>query len=58
MLGRDTTGFGAVQSLTYLAQNVQPDLRYELETASVNILDNIENYDRPAVKSFNQLKMN
>jgi hypothetical protein len=58
MLGKDTTGFGAVQSLTYLAQNVQPDLRYELETASVNILDNIEKFDRPAVKSYNQLKMN
>lgn len=45
--GGDTTGFGAVQSLTYLAQKVQPDLRYELETASVSILDNIESYDRP-----------
>lgn len=44
----DNTGFGAVQSLTYLAQKVQPDLRYELETASVNILDNIGIYDRPS----------
>lgn len=56
--GGDTTGFGAVQSLTYLAQKVQPDMRYELETASVNILDNIQNYDRPAVKTYNQLTSN
>ncbi|MGB9702379.1 MAG: hypothetical protein ACPL1A_06600 [Candidatus Kapaibacteriota bacterium] len=56
--GGDTTGFGAVQSLTYLAQKVQPDLRYELETASVSILDNIESYDRPAVKNYNQLTLN
>ena len=56
--GGDTTGFGAVQSLTYLAQKVQPDLRYELETASISILDNIGNYDRPAVKNYNQLTIN
>jgi hypothetical protein len=56
--GGDTTGFGAVQSLTYLAQKVYPDLRYELETASVNILDNIDSYDRPAVKNYNQLQLN
>lgn len=56
--GGDTTGFGAVQSITYLAQKVQPDTRYELETASVSILNNIENYDRPAVKHYQQLTMN
>ena len=33
--GGDTTDFGAVQSLTYLAQKVQPVLRYELETVSI-----------------------
>jgi len=56
--GGDTTGFGAVQSLTYLAQKVAPDMRYELETASVNILDTIDIYDRPAVKTYNQLQLN
>lgn len=56
--GGDTTGFGAVQSITFLAQKVQPDIRYELETASVSILNNIENYDRPAVKHYQQLTMN
>ena len=40
------------------AQKVQPDLRYELETASISILDNIGNYDRPAVKNYNQLTIN
>jgi hypothetical protein len=56
--GSDITGFGAIQSLTYLAQDVQSDLRYDLETASVNIIDNLDMYDRPAVKYYNQLNIN
>lgn len=58
MQGNTETVFGAIQSITYLAQKVQPELRYELETASVDILYNIEHYDRPQVKHYNQLITN
>jgi hypothetical protein len=41
----DFTAFGAVQSLTYLAQTMEPEQRYELESSSVSIPDN--NKDDP-----------
>jgi hypothetical protein len=56
--GSDTTGFGAIQSLTYLAQNVKSDLKYDLESASVNIIDNLDSYDRQVVRYYNQLNIN
>lgn len=47
----DTNAFGVTQALTYFAQhNASPEERYEIETESVLILDNIEQFDKPEIK--------
>jgi hypothetical protein len=46
----DTNAFGITQALTYFAQhNASPEERYEIETNSVLILNEIDNYDKPEV---------
>jgi hypothetical protein len=47
----DTNAFGVTQALTYFAQhNASPEERYELETESILILDNIDEYDKADIK--------
>ena len=47
----DTNAFGVTQALTYFAQhNATPEERYEIETESVLILDNIEQFDKAEIK--------
>ena len=46
----DTNAFGITQALTYFAQhNASPEERYEIETNSVLILNEIDNYDKAEV---------
>ena len=49
--GKDYTAFGVTQAMTYYAQNSEDaDLQYELEQQAVEILEEIEQYDKPAKK--------
>lgn len=46
----DANAFGVTQALTYFAQyNATPEERFEIETNSVLILDNIDDFDKPEV---------
>jgi hypothetical protein len=46
----DTNAFGVTQALTYFAQhNATPEERFDIETNSVLILDNIDDFDKPEV---------
>ena len=48
----DTNAFGITQALTYFAhQNCSPEDRYDLEMNSVLVLDKIEMFDKPEIKS-------
>lgn len=49
--GGTTNAFGVCQALTYFAQhNASPEDRFELERSSVEILTNIDKFDREDVK--------
>lgn len=43
--GADSTAFGVSQALTFFAQEVEPDLRYEYETMAVDILPDVPKFD-------------
>ena len=46
----DTNAFGVTQALTYFAQhNATPEERFDIETNSVLILDNIDDFDKPEI---------
>jgi len=48
----DTNAFGITQALTYFAhQNCSPEDRYDLEMNSVLVLDKIDMFDKPEIKS-------
>jgi hypothetical protein len=48
----DTNAFGITQALTYFAhQNCSPEDRYDLEMNSVLVLDKINMFDKPEIKS-------
>jgi len=49
--GGDTNAFGVSQALTYYAQHdATPEERYEIETQSVDILENIKQFDKTDLK--------
>jgi hypothetical protein len=51
----DFTGFGVTQAITLFAHTkADADEQYELEKASVSVLDRMSQYDRPVPKKTNQ----
>jgi len=49
--GGDTTGFGVAQALTFYAhESEDADEQYELEAAAVNVLSDIDKFDKPTKK--------
>lgn len=58
--GADTSPFGVAQALTYYAhKNADADERYELEVASVKIMEKANDYDKPFIrdKKTNQIEI-
>jgi len=47
----DPTSFGVAQAVTYYAQQVEPDLRYEYEAMAVDMVGDVENFDYELAKN-------